>query len=185
MIAMSGTTVLGSQLKELLSGLSDHGHRHLSEAEKDLVQTTVLLGEAIEKLGASFLGIHEAVCRQQLEIDELLARHPESTEAAERLKIMHGEIGAHVNSAVTGLQFQDMTGQLIDRTLRRVGGIRSVLDTLGANGLAGLQGSDAAEISALLASINATLGEQNAQLHGLLQKSVAQTHMNSGDVELF
>jgi hypothetical protein len=185
MIAMSGTTELGSQLKELLAGLSGHGHQHLAEAEKDLAQTTVLLSEAIEKLGASFMGIHDAVCRQQREIDELLARHPESTGAAERLKAMQGEIGAHVNSAVTGLQFQDMTSQLIDRTLLRVGGIRNVLDTLGANGLAGLRDSDATEISALVASINATLGEQGAKLQGLLQKSVSQTHMNSGDVELF
>lgn len=176
---------MGSQLKELLSGLSDHGHRHLSEAEKDLVQTTVLLGEAIEKLGTSFMGIHDAVRRQQSAIDELLARHPESPEVGERLKAMQGEIGAHVNSAVTGLQFQDMTGQLIDRTLRRVSGIRNVLDTLGANGLAGLQGGDAAEISALLASINRSLGEQNSKLQDMLQRSVSQTHMNSGDVELF
>jgi hypothetical protein len=185
MIAMSGATVLGSQLKELLSGLSDHGHRHLSEAEKDLVQTTVLLGEAIEKLGASFMGIHQAVCRQQHEIDELLARHPESQEAAERLRAIQGEIDAHVNAAVTGLQFQDMTGQLIERTLRRVGGILAALDTLGASGLAGLQGHDSTEISALLASINHALSAQNAKMQALSQKSVSQTHMNSGDIELF
>lgn len=182
---MSGTTALGSQLKELLAGLSDHGHRHLSEAEKDLAQTTVLLGEAIEKLGASFMGIHDAVSRQQTAIDALLARHPQSPELAQQLKAMQGEIGAHVNSAVTGLQFQDMTSQLLNRTLRRVGGIRDVLDTLGTSGLAGLRDGEAAEIAVLLASINTNLSEQSAKLQGLLQKSVSQTHMNSGDVELF
>jgi hypothetical protein len=182
---MRGTTELGSQLKDLLSGLSGHGHQHLAEAEKDLAQTTVLLSEAIEKLGASFMGIHDAVCRQQREIDELLARHPESAEAAERLKAMQGEIGAHVNSAVTGLQFQDMTSQLIERTMRRIAGIREALDRLDANGLGGLSASNPDDISALIACMNKALTEHNTRLETLQQRSVAQTHMNSGDVELF
>jgi hypothetical protein len=182
---MSGTTVLGSQLKELLSGISDHGHQHLTEAEKDLAQTTVLLREAIAKLGASFLGIHDAVTRQQNAIDELLARHPAPAELADRFRTAQGEIGAHVNSAVTSLQFQDMTGQLIDRTIRRIGGIRDVLDTLDANGLGGLSTSDLKDISALIACMNTALAEQEARLENSLQRSVSQTHMESGDVELF
>lgn len=182
---MSGTTALGSQLKELLSGLSEHGHQHLAEAEKDLAQTTVLLREAITKLGASFLGIHEAVTRQQHAIDELLARHPAPAELADRFRTTQGEIGAHVNSAVTSLQFQDMTSQLIDRTIRRLGGIRDVLGTLDANGLSGLAASDLKDISALIACMNDALTRQEARLDNLLQRSVSQTHMESGDVELF
>lgn len=182
---MSGTTVLGSQLKELLSGISGHGHQHLTEAEKDLVQTTVLLREAIAKLGASFLGIHEAVTRQQEAIDELLARHPAPAELADRFNAVQGEIGAHVNSAVTSLQFQDMTSQLIDRTMRRIGGMRDVLGTLDANGLSGLATSDMKDISDLITCLNEALTEQEAKLGNLVQRSVSQTHMASGDVELF
>lgn len=182
---MSGTTVLGSQLKQLLSGLSGQGHQHLTEAEKDLAQTTVLLGEAIEKLGASFQGIHAAVARQQKAIDDLLARHPAAPEMAEQFKAMQGEIGAHVNSAVTGLQFQDMTSQLIERTIRRIGGMRDVLDTLDTNGLGGMSAGSTQDISVLIASMNTVLNEQSARLAGLLQRSVSQTRMESGDVELF
>lgn len=183
--AMSGTTELGSQLKDLLSGLSGHGHQHLAEAEKDLAQTTVLLSEAIEKLGACFLGIHDAVSRQQAAIDELLANHPPSPELAAQFKAAQGEIGSHVSSAVTGLQFQDMTSQLIERTMRRIAGIREALDRLDANGLGGLSASKPDDISALIACMNQALAEHNTRLESLQQRSVAQTHMNSGDVELF
>jgi molecular chaperone DnaK (HSP70) len=182
---MSDKILLGSQLKELLSGLADHGHQHLSEAERDLVQTTVLLGEAIEKLSASFMGIHEAVRRQQKAVEALLDKHSASSEAAGQLKAVQEEIGIHVNSAVTGLQFQDMTNQLIDRAIRRVGGIKNVLDTLGASGLGGLPNRDDGEISALLETISKSLLNQSIKLESALQKSVSQTHMQSGDVELF
>ena len=50
---------LALQIRDLLSGLSMHGGQHLSEIETDLIQTNILLSEAIEKLSASFMAIHE------------------------------------------------------------------------------------------------------------------------------
>jgi hypothetical protein len=38
-----------------------------------------------------------------------------------------GEVSHHVNAAVTGLQFQDMTSQLLERIVRRVIGLREAL----------------------------------------------------------
>jgi hypothetical protein len=49
---------LALEIKKLLTGLSEHGSQHLSEIETDLVQTNILLSEAIEKLSASFMAIH-------------------------------------------------------------------------------------------------------------------------------
>ena len=40
---------LALEIKKLLTGLSEHGSQHLSEIETDLVQTNILLSEAIEK----------------------------------------------------------------------------------------------------------------------------------------
>lgn len=177
--------MLGSQIQELLSGLSDSGQQHLTEAEQDLLQTTCLLTEAIDKLGASFMGIHEAVSKQQQAVEKLLVGHPHGHELAEQFKTVQGEIGVHVNSAVTSLQFQDMTNQLIDRTIRRVSGIKAVLGTVGASGLGGLPEDSATEICALLENINRQLVHQSAQLESLLKRSVAQTGLDSGDVELF
>jgi len=182
---LNGNLMLGVQLRELFSGLSDNGSQHLSEVERDLLQTTYLLGEAIEKLGTSFMGIHAAVCRQQQAVDDLLAQHPLSPDVAEQFRAVQGEIGSHVNSAVTSLQFQDMTSQLIDRTMRRVSGVKDVLGTVAPSGIGAMPESDAREICALLEQINRKLAEHSAKLEGMLRKSVAQTHMDSGDIELF
>lgn len=182
---MTSQNLLGSQVKQLLSGVSDHGAQHLTEVETDLAQTSFLLGEAIEKLGASFMAIHAAVCAQQDMVDLLVSGAARTSDIAAKLQVTQGEIGRHVNAAVTGLQFQDMTSQLIDRTVRRVVGFRDVLGALGTGG-ADLQ-PDAAteEIVALLKSVNTLLQEQSARLESVSWKAVSQTHMESGDIELF
>lgn len=182
---MTSETLLGSQLKDLLTGLSDQSRQHLSEVEKDLTQTTALLAEAIDKLGASFMGIHAAVSRQQQAVNELLLQHATAPELGERFRRMESEIGTHVNAAVTGLQFQDMTSQLIARTIRRVAGVKGVLDTVDATSAKQLPASSADEIADLIVNLNRVLADQSRQLECLLNKPVAQTHMNSGDIELF
>jgi hypothetical protein len=176
---------LGSQVKHLLSNLSDHGTQHLTEVETDLVQTSFLLGEAIEKLGASFMAIHEAITAQREAIELLLSGAKVTPEIAAQLRAKHEEIGQHVNAAVTGLQFQDMTSQLIGRTVRRVTGLRDVLGGV-ASGTSQLpQESNTDEIIQTLNSINKVLEEQSVKLESALWKAVCQTHMESGDIELF
>ena len=185
---MPGEKLLGSQVKHLLSGVSEHGLQHLAEVETDLIQTALLLGEAIEKLGASFVAIHGAVTAQQNTIDQLLSgqtRTDEFAEFSEQLKAERAEIGCHLNAAVTGLQFQDLTSQLINRTVRRVAGLREYLGTLGSGGDGMLEDSDSRHVTQLLNRINAALAIQNDQLKGVLRKAVKQHHMGSGDIELF
>ena len=69
---MTRKKILGSHVKRLLSGVSDHGRRHLNEVETDLVQTNLLLEEAIDKLTGSFMAIHRTVDARQEAIDRLL-----------------------------------------------------------------------------------------------------------------
>jgi hypothetical protein len=177
--------VLSARVKHLLSGLSDHGTLHLTEVENDLVQTTFLLAEAIEKLGASFMAIHESVCAQQRVMEALLASAPASRDLAEKIDVVQGEITRNVNAAVTGLQFQDMTSQLVGRTIKRINGLRDVLASLGTSTAGVTSETTAEEITVLLAAMSRLLEEQSMQLESGLWKAVHQTHMESGDVELF
>ncbi|MBS0308602.1 MAG: chemotaxis protein [Proteobacteria bacterium] len=176
---------LAPQVRRLLTEVAGQGRQHLSEVETDLVQTTVLLDEAIEKLGASFMAIHAAVCAQQEAVNQLLSSGAQAQEDVARIKHMSGEIGRHVNSAVTGLQFQDMTSQLIGRTVRRVTGLREVVGVLDTAS-AGMQAeADVGEVVEMLRILNEVVVTQSAKLEGLLWKPVQQTHMESGDIELF
>ena len=182
---MTTEILMRMQLKRLLSGLSDHGNQHLTEVETDLAQTTVLLSEAIEKLGTSFMAIHKVVSQQQQALDKLLAIDSTTPELAARFKNMQGEIDTHVNSAVTGLQFQDMTSQLIGRMSRRVAGLRDVLGIVGSGGSVVSPESDTEQIADLLERINRLLEDQSGKLERRLWKQVSQTHLNSGEIELF
>lgn len=182
-MAIENSLVL--QVTVLLSGLSHQGTQHLTEIETDLVQTNILLGEAIEKLSASFMAMHAAVTEQQQLVDGLLKDAVVAPEAMLALREKSTQIDQHVNAAVTGLQFQDMTNQLIGRTVRRVVGLRDVLEVLGSSGAAIPLNASNEQMHNMLEQINETLKTQSQALEKELWKAVCQTHMESGDIELF
>jgi len=181
---MTRKKLLGSQVKHLMEVVAGHGSQHLTEVETDLMQTTFLLGEAIEKLSASFMAIHESVSAQQVLVGAILAGGPPPG-SAERLMALQEDIGKHVNAAVTGLQFQDMTTQLIGRAVRRVTGLREVLDVLEGGSAGVLADAPAEDVTQVLHNLNSLVESQAQKLDGLMWKPVHQTHMESGDVELF
>jgi len=182
---MTRKKILGSHVKRLLSGVSVHGRRHLTEVEADLVQTELLLEEAIEKLTGSFMSIHGAVAARQATIDTLLAGATPTPDEKELLAGMAREIGAHVNTAITSMQFQDMTAQLIERTLKRVSGLRDFLATLSEHGADIAPETDGEEIIDRLGKVSMALALQSVELRSVLRRSVEQRHLESGDVELF
>lgn len=182
---MANNKILAPQLKDLLSGVSNHGNQHLLEVEVDLIQTTTLLGEAIDKLVTSFIAIHEAINFQQETVNLLLSGKQPSLEDIERLKDIHSEVGRHVNAAVTSMQFQDMTNQLIGRTVKRVVGLRDALASLGSTSAQMLPESGGEEIIVFLNELNKALVTQSIELEGALRKVVSQSKMDSGDIELF
>jgi hypothetical protein len=182
---MTRKKMLGSQVKRLLTGVSDHGRQHLLEVETDLVQTAFLLGEAVEKLGSSFFALHSAVSSQQQEVESLLADIDATDPRMERLRALRDEIGQHTNEAVTGLQFQDLTSQLLARTVQRIIGLRGVLSSLAVEGGELPVEGQEDEIVTMLNDINKNLDVQSSGLKDLLRKAVHQKDMDSGDIEMF
>lgn len=182
---MSTPTSLTSQVKTLLIGLSEHGSQHLIEVETDLTQTNILLTEAIEKLSKNFMGIHNAIAAQQEILEAILAQTSVAPEVYSALLGNAEEIGLHINGAVTGLQFQDMTSQLIGRVQRRVTGLRDMLSLGGIGELEKSIGTNNESTLTALEDINSVLLKKSALLEKELWKTVCQTHMESGDIELF
>lgn len=183
-------TLSVNEIRSLFTAVSDQGNQHLVEVESDLTQTTYLLNEAIEKLGASFMGIHIAVTEQQLLLNTLTKKYGCSAEEKRKLSTYEQEIESQVNTVITGLQFQDLTSQLIGRTIKHILGVQDLLNTLGSHG----QGTHSdlvnnidehEEITQLLSNINHRLNISSNALSGGLHKSVNQRDMGSGEIELF
>ncbi len=80
----------------------------LGEVRADLVQLEILLKLAIEKLSSGFFGAHRALTRQQA-----IDGHPECAALA-------SEACAHLDSALTALQFEDIANQLIASARRQL-----------------------------------------------------------------
>lgn len=182
---MSKKKMLGSRVKQLLAGVSDHGVAHLLEVETDLIQTTILLAEAIEKLGANFLDLHASVLSQEEQISMIVSSVNVPEENVEKLKQIQSDIALHINKAVTSLQFQDLTSQLISRTMQRSAGLRELLCTLDVVGNVISTVGENDEIESLLTEVTEKLEQQSVELKSLLRKTVNQEHLDSGDIELF
>ena len=176
--------LMETQVMRLLSGVSTHGDQHLAEVERDLVQMDVLLNEAIKKLCTSFMAIHHAIDLQQETLKSMLATGKPAPEQAARLETLREEIGQHVGAAVTGLQFQDMTSQLIGRMVQHLAGLRDVFGALG-NGSADLPESGSEEMLVMLNHISDRVGARCSELAGAVRSTVNQRHMESVDIELF
>lgn len=182
---MASHKVPVAELRALLSVVGEHGAQHLIEAEADLAQTSYLLSGAIEKLSESFMAIHASVTEQQAVIDTLLEGMDTNTESYQQVLTLREKISTEVNAAVTGLQFQDMTSQLIARVIKRIGGLKDSLETLAEHGNDMDIAHEHEEIVKQLEEMRSGLHMRNDALKGGLNKSVKQEDMTSGDIELF
>lgn len=182
---MSIPKSLTPKVQTLLVGLSEHGSQHLIEVETDLIQTNILLGEAIEKLSKNFMAIHNTITAQQEMLESILMQSSAAPEVCAALRSKAEEISLHVNGAITGLQFQDMTSQLIGRVQRRVTGLRDMLSLNGIDQLEKSMGIDNDSTLTAIENINSVLLQKSTLLEKELWKTVCQTHMESGDIELF
>ncbi|MHB1052934.1 MAG: chemotaxis protein [Thiobacillus sp.] len=181
---LSSSEQMNKQVMHLLSGVSMHGDQHLAEVERDLVQMDVLLEEAIKKLGSSFMAIHHAISKQQETLDSMLSEERSSPDLAIRLEAIQSEINGHVGAAITGLQFQDMTSQLIGRMVNHLTGLRGVFGELDSSEAA-LPESGNEALLERLNQISDRVGARCTELAGGVRSTVNQRHMESGDIELF
>lgn len=177
--------MMNLQVLRLLSAVSDHGNRQLPEIETDLDQMNILLDEAIKKLGASFMAIHKALGRQQQVLSLLLNGQSAPADSVPAIEALQCEIGRHINAAVTGLQFQDLTGQLIGRMAKHLEELRDVFGTLDSAVADMSSGSRNGDVLAMLDNVNSKVDELSVAANGCTKKAVSQRHMESGEIELF
>ncbi|MDR3390452.1 MAG: chemotaxis protein [Sulfuriferula sp.] len=177
---MQNNQTMGSQLQQLLTAISKHGNQHVLEIQRDLVQTNNLLEEAIRKLGNSFLAIHQGLSSYQQ-----LSNLPDLKSSGEQLAALQTEINQHINAAITGLQFQDMTSQLITKMSKHIAELHDVFAVMDRSDRQIPATADDAAILAILHVMNTELQHQRLVFDDVSRKIVTQQHLESGDIELF
>jgi hypothetical protein len=174
-----------AEVRSLLDAVSEHGKQHLIEVDADLSQTTYLLSKAIEKLNSSFMAVHTAVTNQQKALEALMQQHHFTTEETSKINMFNQIIAEEVGVAITGLQFQDITNQLLVRAMTRVNGLKELLEELHDHGGGINSEYEHNEIAKLLEMMSDSLHHGSHALSGGLRRSVEQKNMASGDIELF
>lgn len=182
---MTEKTAIAIDVKQLLSGVTGQVERHLAEADGDLHQTSLLLDEAIVKLTTSFIAIHAAVGAQQAAMRDMAHQGTFTPEQSATSLAQCDEISRHIDAAMIGLQFQDMTDQLLKRTSRRIAGVREVCAELRNESETLAADMDAATVEVLLKRLNECLKRRSDSLHQTMWKAVCQTHMESGEIDIF
>lgn len=128
---------------------------HIVEVSADLVQVRLLLDEAVVKLDDSFNGVYAALAQQRNYIGENVDK----------------TIELHLHQAIIGLQFHDLTCQLLERASLRLDGMRNIIEC--SNDIEHKE------------SVGDGLLQLSKKLHNTFTLSLRQTHMDSGDIELF
>jgi len=99
-------------------------------------------------------------------------------DAAQKIERHADEVGSQVNRAVTALQFQDMTSQLLEHGRTRINAVQEMLAALAAE-----PGRDGDVLEDLVRA-----SERAKSCHAardFSKNAVTQTHLGSGEIELF
>ncbi len=177
---MQDKATMGSQLQHLLSRISVQGNQHVLEIERDLAQTNNLLDEAVRKLGNSFLAIHQNLSSQQHLASALL-----DEQSVAQLAELQNEINQHINAAMMGLQFQDMTSQLITKMTKHIAELHDVFLVIDKPERQIPAKADDAAILSVLNTMNVDLDRQKLVFDDVSRRIVTQQHLESGEIDLF
>lgn len=182
---MDTTHLPVTELQRLLSRMSEHGSQHLQDAEDDLEQTLFLLEQAIKTLSDAFMQISQLVNQQQASVQGALAKHGATAEVNTELQNLREQINQEVDTAITGLQFQDLTSQLITRSMKRISGLRDLLAVMANFGNDDCSAQQYASAEQLLEGMHHSLSVKSGALKDGLRQEVKQKHMASGEIEFF
>lgn len=174
--------MIETKIRQLLAGVTAEADLHLAEVEADLDQTRALLAEAVDKLGSAFIAIHADITAQQEWLNQS-ATAGGVTDTASELAALRERLAEHVGVAVTGLQFQDLVNQIVERAQHRIEGVRHTLTALG-NGASALQ-DDSHATENTLGNLNRAVADSSQALRHRLRRQVDQHRLDCGDIELF
>lgn len=185
---MDMNTLPITELRKLLTAVSEHGNRNLVQIESDLKQAAFLLDEAIAKLGDSFMVLDQQISAQKTVLASLQTKANLGQADQVTLASSQAEVQAQIQQVITNLQFQDMTNQILERSLKRVDCLKSLIYEIGNHGDGadvGILVREQEEIAEYIDKLKQGLNDSDAINSGINNRSVDQKDMSSGSVDLF
>lgn len=161
------TTHFSDQIRSLMTAL----HGSFSNADSSI--------QRISSVDMGFASSSKKRIEQVMQQLEQINHN--SAQALEQQRFLAAEVENNIHRATTGLQFQDMTSQLLEHTRTRLDMIHDLMEEL-----AHLTKADSARTSdEILSHIRERLHETREKINGMKHSPVAHNDMGSGDIELF
>lgn len=173
--------LLRDMVDELVSAVRGSEHEEQIREIRRFVEQTE---QMIDKLVAAAEDPENAVAPDQQEVFVAMSDHVRA--ANERVVAkwrtiveVSDRISSHVHTGIVSLQFEDMAGQLIEHVRRRQSTVEEAFQQLS---LALGQYQDPQAFSEALRKVEEEIAQK---FHGLSRKSVSQTTVETGSIDLF
>ncbi|MBB1486840.1 methyl-accepting chemotaxis protein [Oceanospirillum sediminis] len=161
------TTHFSDQIRSLMSDL----HASFNNADT-----------SIQKISSVDMGFaSDSKKRIETVMSRLEEINHESAMALSSQSVLANEVDEHISQATTGLQFQDMTSQLLDHTKTRLDMIHDLMEELGH--MTRNDGGDTPHD--ITNHIRQRLKDTQEKIDNMKHSPVAHEDMGSGDIELF
>ena len=137
---------------------------------------------SIQKISSVDMGFaSESKRRIERVLEQLEQINLESSGALSSQSVLAAEVAENIHQATTGLQFQDMTSQLLGHTEHRLSVIHDLMDELAQL----TQSGGARSSEEILQHIRERLAQTRETINNMKHNPVAHGNMDSGDIELF
>jgi methyl-accepting chemotaxis protein len=185
--AGKGFAVVAGEVRNL-SVHSNKFSNKIGDEVSGIAQALNAVENSIGKIAKQEANLVTSTDLRVKELTEKLRTFNDQVEqSADEIGRISSAVGAEVRTAVTSLQFQDMSTQLIGHVNKRIETLGEILASLAHLPLAAreLSGADEAQCEERLQRFAQQLGEAAALVERARHNPVSQKSLATGDIELF
>ncbi len=182
-----GFAVVADEVRSL-SNRSNHFSDQIRGHMETVHQSVTQAESAINALASKDMNFAlRNKTRVQEMMDNIQTLNEEMADAVSELTDISGQVEQNVNTAVTSLQFQDLTTQLLGHIDKRIAAMESVMGSIAAIPLAEESSATEASIECRLRlqRFKEALAEAAKLVEQVKHNPVSQAEMSAGDIELF
>lgn len=179
--AGKGFSVVAQEVRNL-SKKSDTINNDINTISEEVIQTLDGVRNVVNRIASADMNIALNSKQKVTTMTQLMQDKNQTTNQVfeETDKISKG-IEHSTESAIMALQFEDMCRQLLEHIEKRVDASEELIQLADR----AIAGSDSGDLDAHLVDIETKLNELKPKIQSVQHKSVTQTDMNAGEVELF
>ncbi|MCC5796140.1 MAG: hypothetical protein JJU48_02285 [Methylophaga sp.] len=176
-----GFSVVAQEVRNL-SAKSDGINNDINSISKEVIDTLEGVRAVVNRIASADMNVALSSKQKVASATELMQQKIDSTaRVIEETNKISENIEQSTETAIMALQFEDMCRQLLEHVEKRVEASLELLEVANQS----VTESDSERLQEHLADIEKRLSQLKPKIQSVQHKSVTQTSLSAGDVELF